>query len=158
VSGAVDIANARLVFKNGCVANVTASRVSAKRMRKIRIFSRDGYLSLDYGAFKALLIRPTEEVRSGRLDPREIPPEAQKDPLPYFLTHVVRAEEIPFDEHEPLKRELEEFVQAVGEGRDPAVSGEQGLAAMEIAAAVKASLESHLEAIRRDGMILGDAP
>ncbi|MHC4599881.1 MAG: Gfo/Idh/MocA family protein, partial [Planctomycetota bacterium] len=92
VSGAVDIANARLVFKNGCVANVTASRVSAKRMRKIRIFSRDGYLSLDYGAFKALLIRPTEAVRSGRLDPREIPPEAQKDPLPYFMTHVVRVE------------------------------------------------------------------
>jgi predicted dehydrogenase len=158
VSGSVDIANARLVFKNGCVANVTASRVSAKRLRKIRIFSKEGYLSLDSGEFRALLIQPTEAVRSGRIDPMEIPEEAKKDPLPYFLQNIVQVREIPFDEHEPLKRELEEFTRAVREGSRPAVSGEEGRAAMEIAAAIKASLESHLERVRSEGMILGDAP
>jgi len=158
ISGSVDIANARLVFQNGCVANVTASRVSAKRLRKIRVFSREGYLSLDSGEFRALLIQPSEDVRAGRIDPTKIPEEAKADPLPYFLQHLVRVQEIPFDEHEPLKRELEEFVRAVLGGAMPPVSGEEGRAAMEVAAAVRASLDAHLKKVQGDGMILGDAP
>ncbi|MHC5036295.1 MAG: Gfo/Idh/MocA family oxidoreductase [Planctomycetota bacterium] len=158
VSPAVDIANARFVFRNGCVANVTASRVSAKRLRKIRIFSKEGYLSLDYGELRALLIQPTEAVRDGRINPMEIPEEAKGDPLPYFLTHLVQVQEIPFGEHEPLKRELEAFVHCVREGEVPQVSGEEGRTAMEIAEEVKASMRAHLERVRREGMILGDAP
>jgi predicted dehydrogenase len=156
VSGSEDIANARFVFRNGCVANVTASRVSAKRMRKIRVFSREGYLSLDYGELRALLFRPTEAVLRGEIDPLQIPEEAKGDPLPYFLTHLVRVEEIPFDEHEPLKQELQSFLDAVREGRDPAVPGEAGRAAMEIAESVKASMKAHLDRVRGQGMILGD--
>lgn len=156
ISPSVDIANARFVFANGCVANVTASRVSAKRMRKIRIFSREGYLSLDYGELRALLFRPTEDVLAGRVDPMQIPEEMKADPLPYFLTKLVRVEEIPFDEHEPLKKELESFVESVREGRPPRVPGEEARAAMEIAAQVKASMGAHWDVVRRSGMISAD--
>ena len=55
--------------------SITASRMSAKRMRKIRVFSREGYVSLDYGDKRALLFRPSEAVRRGQVDPRRMPPE-----------------------------------------------------------------------------------
>jgi predicted dehydrogenase len=158
LSGSFDIVNARLVFGNGCVANVTASRVSAKRMRKIRIFSREGYVSLDYGDRRALLFRPSEAIRDGRVDPARMPEEAKRDPLQYFLEHLVRVEEIPFDEHEPLKKEIEEFVDCVRRRRPPVVPGEDGRAAMEMAAAVRAAAEAHLKAVRGRGMVLGEGP
>jgi len=158
ISGSEDIANARFTFANGCVANVTASRVSAKRMRKIRVFSREGYLSLDYGELRALLFQPTEDVLHGRVNPLEIPDEAKADPLPYFLTHLVNVKEIPFNEHEPLKGELEAFVASIRDGRTPPVSGEEGRAAIEIAEAVKLAMREHMDRVRSRGMILEDTP
>ncbi|MCU0722274.1 MAG: Gfo/Idh/MocA family oxidoreductase [Planctomycetes bacterium] len=158
LSGSFDIVNARLEFENGCVANVTASRVSAKRMRKIRVFSREGYLSLDYGDRRALLFRPSEAVREGRVNPSRMPEAAQRDPLQYFLENLVQVEEISFSEHEPLKKEIEEFVDCVRAGRAPAVPGEDGKAAMELAEAVRGAAEAHLRSVRGRGMILGEKP
>ena len=102
-----DIANARLRFENGCVANVTASRISPERMRKIRVFQDDGYLSLDYQ-------EQTGEVfwKEG-LEIRRAKVEVEKD--------------------EPLKLELAAFVESVREGKTPAVTGKQGADALAIA-------------------------
>ncbi|MDA7882204.1 Gfo/Idh/MocA family oxidoreductase [Akkermansiaceae bacterium] len=102
-----DIANARLRFENGCVANVTASRISPERLRKIRVFQDDGYLSLDYQEQAGEMYWKEE----GQI--RKAPVEVEKD--------------------EPLKLELSAFVESVRDGKTPAVTGQQGTDALAIA-------------------------
>ena len=102
-----DIANARIRFANGCVANVTASRISPERMRKIRVFQSDCYLSLDYQQQSAEMYR----MGSGGIEKVEV--NVEKD--------------------EPLKRELASFVECARAGSVPEVSGQQGAAALDLA-------------------------
>ena len=124
ISAQADIANARLQFASGCVANVTASRVSPERMRKIRIFQRDTYISLDYA---------TQEITCYHRVPP--PPGASAG----LLTQIVR-DDVPIDKAEPLQRELEDFVACVRGRRRPRVSGEEGLQALRVAAQILAKL------------------
>jgi predicted dehydrogenase len=150
----VDIANARLVYASGCVANVTASRVSAKQMRKIRVFSKDAYVSLDYGERRALIFRKSQKVKSGEIRVSDLAGQKIPNPLEFFLTNIIEVEEVSFDEHEPLKKEVESFLSCVrGEG-PPAVSGEAGLRAMEEAEQVKSAIRSHLSMISGKGKAL----
>jgi predicted dehydrogenase len=102
-----DIANARLVFENGCVANVTASRVSQERIRKIRVFQTDTYVSLDYMKQAGMLYRRTD----GRIE----------------------AMPVPIEKVEPLAAELASFVDCVRYRRAPVVTGEHGFDALELA-------------------------
>jgi len=102
-----DIANARLRFKSGCVANVTASRISPEKMRKLRVFQEDTYLSLDY------------QNQSGELYRRE-------------GMEIVR-EEVAVEKDEPLKLELRAFVDCASGGGRPKVSGYEGMAALDVA-------------------------
>jgi len=113
-SGGLDIANARIRFANGCVANTTASRVSLKTERKLRIFQDDAYLSLDLQQ-KILTV-----VRKG-----DAPPEGE---LPQ-----VRIDEQSFEQGDALKTEIEAFLECVKQGKSPLVSGEDGLRALETA-------------------------
>ena len=107
-----DIANARLKFASGCIANITASRISRDRIRKIRIFQRDAYLSVDYAA---------QEVERWRLV-------KNNGAMP-----AIDGGKLDVAREEPLKRELADFVAAVREKRRPAVTGEDGLRAIELA-------------------------
>lgn len=102
-----DIANARLRFENGCVANVTASRISPEKMRKIRVFQEDGYLSLDY--------------------------QEQKGKMFWIESGGIRQAEVEINPAEPLMAELTAFVEAVREQEEPTVTGQQGAAALEVA-------------------------
>jgi predicted dehydrogenase len=108
----VDIANARLRFANGCIANLTASRISREQVRKIRFFEREKYLSIDSAA---------REVEMYQLVP-------QPGGMP-----SIGGGKLPVPADEPLKGELEDFVGAVRDRRPPAVSGEQGRAALALA-------------------------
>ena len=108
----IDIANARLRFRNGCIANLTASRISREAVRKIRFFQRDAYVSIDTGA------RDVEMWN--------VVPQAGGAPKIGGGKLTVAADE-------PLKGELEDFVAAVREKRAPAVSGEEGRAALALA-------------------------
>jgi predicted dehydrogenase len=108
----VDIANARVRFKNGCIANLTASRISRDQIRKIRFFQRERYVSIDSAA---------REVEMYQLAP-------QPAGLP-----KIDGGKLTVAGDEPLKCELEDFVAAVREKRAPAVSGEQGRAALALA-------------------------
>ena len=108
----VDIANARLRFANGCIANLTASRISRDSVRKIRFFQRDAYVSIDTAARDVEMWSVVPQVDG--------PPKISGGKL------TVAADE-------PLKRELEDFLAAVREGRAPAVSGEEGRAALALA-------------------------
>jgi predicted dehydrogenase len=108
----VDIANARLKFANGCIANLTASRISRDQVRKIRFFQRNTYLSIDYKA---------QEVEAWRLV-------AQPAGLPR-----IDGGKLDVQRDEPLKRELADFIGAVRERRAPGVTGAQGRAALVLA-------------------------
>ena len=108
----VDIANARVRFKNGCIANLTASRISKEQIRKIRFFQRERYVSIDTAA---------REVEMFQLVPQP------------GGTPKIGGGKQPVPGDEPLKSELEDFVAAVREKRAPAVPGEQGRAALALA-------------------------
>lgn len=132
----VDIANARLGFDTGAVANITASRVSRDRFRKLRIFQRSGYLSLDLAQGRGEFYRLRGDLDLAALTsaPRQ---------LEDFMEHV--ALEAP--EGEPLRLELESFVAAV-QGRQPVlVSGEDGRAALALALRIMRAIEASLPAL-----------
>jgi len=124
ISDQVDIANARLQFASGCIANVTASRVSVERLRKIRIFQRETYLALDYAAQEISCYR--------RLLPLQGAPAGE-------LPRIVR-EEVAVDKAEPLRLELESFLTAVRTRSRPVVSGEEALEALRVAAQILAKI------------------
>ena len=102
-----DIANARIRFENGCVANITSSRISPEQMRKIRVFQENVYLSLDY------------QNQSGEM---------------YRRTAAgLERDDVEIEREEPLKRELAAFIECAATGRAPKVSGFQAAAALELA-------------------------
>lgn len=118
----IDIANVRLRFANGCIANLTASRISRDRVRKIRFFQPAGYLSIDYAA---------QKVETWRLVKGE-------GPMP-----TIDGGELPVVNEEPLKRELADFLDAVASRRPPLVDGAQGRHALELATRIVEKMASH---------------
>ena len=133
----VDIANARLVFESGAVANITASRVSRDRTRKIRLFQRNGYLSLDLAAGDGVFYRLRGDVDL-----------AQLASAPLALEAFVEAVPLQAPDGEPLRLEFLSFVEAV-RGRSPVVvSGRDGRDALEIALRIVGEIERTLPALR----------
>jgi predicted dehydrogenase len=120
LTGRVDIANARLRFANGCIANLTASRISRDRVRKIRFFQPSVYLSIDYAAQKVEVYRL--EKGSG--------------PMP-----SIQGGDLDVANEEPLKRELADFVDAVVSRRAPAVTGQEGRRALAVAQQITDRIE-----------------
>jgi predicted dehydrogenase len=132
----VDIANARIAFDSGAVANITASRVSRDRMRKLRIFQQSGYMSLDLAAGSGEFYR----LRSG-IDLAEL----VKAPL--ALEAFVERVPLEAPDGEPLRLEFESFVGAI-QGRQPVIaSGEAGRAALAVAIRIVREIERTLPAL-----------
>ena len=128
VSNNIDIANARIEFENGAVANVTASRISQKRMRKMRIFQRDNYIALDFitGVSEVYRLIPTDEkLETDFISFGEIGVGDMKKQVVY--------EQPEIKEINALKYELELFVNAILNDEKPLVSGEDGLRALRVA-------------------------
>jgi len=146
-----DMASARIVFENGCVSYLRASRISNKRLRKIRVFQPDSYISLNYAEHTAQIFRRKKSLSQAELlELRNRYPsleEAQK----YLFQNLLEIKEVPIKEEEPLRMELRSFVQAVMEGREPEVSGELGLRAMRLASRILESIRRNQES--RDGAL-----
>ena len=138
-----DVANARIEFEDGSVANVTASRASYTAVRKMRIWGAEGYASLDFATKQATLIRPSEQLRRGRIDLEGVDlsqPAAIKD---HLFGKILRTDHVQCESPEPLALELQEFVTAArGEVR-PRVGGEEALRAIRLADQILRSLETH---------------
>ena len=117
LSASEDIANARLSFENGCIANMTASRISFEKMRKIRIFQSNAYISLDYQNQEGMIYR-TEGSR------------------------IVR-ERMPLEKDEPLKLEIKSFLECVRASRKPVVPGEHGRHALRVASEITRLLQEN---------------
>ncbi|CAN5374047.1 Gfo/Idh/MocA family oxidoreductase [soil metagenome] len=129
----IDIANARLTFESGAVANITASRVSRERMRKIRFFQRSGYISLDLAAGTGEFLRLRDGVRIGELEAGTV-----------GIEQIVERVELQGDGKEPLRRELEAFVGAV-RGENPlVVTGREGRQALAVALEIVKRIEHHV--------------
>ncbi|HMJ05887.1 MAG TPA: Gfo/Idh/MocA family oxidoreductase [Chthoniobacterales bacterium] len=113
-----DIANARLRFEDGCVANITSSRISPERMRKIRVFQEDAYLSLDY------------QNQTGEIYRRSLA--------------GISKEEVAIEPGEPLKHQLASFIECASTGNAPRVSGFQATAALELAIEITKRITTQL--------------
>ena len=142
-----DIANARLVFDSGAVANITSSRVSRERMRKVRIFQPSGYMSLDLAAGTGEFFR----MRSG-LDLGELTRAAAASRAPLSLESFVERIPLEAPDGEPLRLEFEGFLAAL-EGRQPVVvSGEDGREALAVALRIVSEIERGLPALAGRGI------
>ena len=136
----VDIANARLTFASGAVANITSSRVSRERMRKVRIFQRSGYLSLDLGAGGGEFYRMREDLDLAEL---------AKAPL--ALEAFVERVPLEAPEGEPLRLEFDSFVAAVLNGGPVVVTGEDGREALAVALRIVREIERTMPALAGAG-------
>lgn len=139
-----DIANARLTFLNGCVANLTASRLAIKSERKMRIFSEQAYLSVDYGRKVGLVVKKSENLdliqMARKMNAKNMSELAGK--LDY--TELIKIEQLEVsDDVEPLRKQAEAFYNCVANGADPVVPATAGLAAIRCAAAITESIKSH---------------
>lgn len=150
ISAHEDIANARIVFESGCVANLTASRVSLKSLRKIRIFAPDCYLSIDTQRGEAVLYRKGRGFDEVAEKLKDAPASRLLLEMPKLVYgDLVKTEKLKLKGAEPLQLELQSFVDAVREGRVPDVPGEDGVRAVRVAAAVVAEAKkSHDEVAR----------
>ena len=115
LSSNIDIANARIAFASGCVANVTASRVSTNKMRRLRVFQRDRYVSIDFQSRQAVVSRRSQDTGA---------------------RPTIDVESYQAGDEEPLRLELEAFIHAVTTGSRPVVPGEDGEAALNLATRV----------------------
>lgn len=136
VSDTIDIANARIEFENGAVANVTASRISQKKMRKMRMFQRDAYISLDFitGLSEVYrLVEPANMPNNSFINFGEMGVGEKKKFVVY--------EQPELREVNALKLELQFFVDAVKNGEQPIVSGKDGLKALHVAETIIKKIE-----------------
>jgi len=117
ISGHVDIANARLEFTNGCVANVTASRISTKNERKIRLFQKDAYVSVDFANHEITVIQRDGKAQNG-------------------LIPGMGIKQYSFSKGDALEEELKSFVKAINRGEPPEVTGQMGRDALKIALSI----------------------
>ena len=119
LSRRVDLANARLKFASGCIVNLTASRISRDRVRKVRFFERDAYVGVDYGE---------QEVEAYRI----VPGSGERP--------AIGGGAVPVEKGESLGRELRDFVDAIREGRPPLVTGQDGYRALVLATRVATAI------------------
>jgi predicted dehydrogenase len=138
-----DICNARIVFENGCIANITASRLALKTERKVRVFSRQAYLSVDYLKKTGMIIKADPNINVVKWI------QEHKDAGDFNLTTVnwpdlLHIEHLAIDDKEPVRLQQESFLGAVADKHlRPEVSAEEGLAALQCAQKILASIKKH---------------
>jgi predicted dehydrogenase len=141
MSQAEDIADARIWFENGALADLKTSRVSFKRMRKIRFFQSDAYLSIDYNDRKIWVYR-----KKGKgFDASSIDPHSVEDPLKLIMDKYLTVEELSMgEESDALTMELSSFLDACRGYHPPAVTGEHGLRAVKVARIIQSQIHQYL--------------
>ena len=137
VSPYLDIANARIEFENGCIANVTASRVSREKMRKIRIFQPTAYFSIDYVSQRITVLSKDGKGRSKLISPG------------------IFTEDIKVTKNDPLKLQIQSFVQRVRDRKKPLVSGLDGKKALEVALRITDQIQRNIERKNTLGGLMG---
>ena len=143
-----DMCDARLRFAGGALADVRASRVSMKKMRKIRLFQRDGYVSIDYGQNSISIFRQSEAYRRGDIDLSRIDPKLLEDPFSFVFGQVLDVQEHAIQgpgKVDALREELKSFLEACRGEHPPVVGGEEGLRAVRLAHRIQGEVQVSLE-------------
>ena len=150
IGSAEDIANVRIRFQSGCVANITASRCALKTLRKIRIFGPEGYVGLDFGKKYAMLVRKSADFDTTRfvLEGRDLTDLSNVSDRVRF-EDLLDVTEINLDECEPLLAEIDSFANCILNGTSPVVSGAEGRRAIEAAERVLASMKANPWSVAR---------
>ncbi|PWU19500.1 MAG: oxidoreductase [Verrucomicrobia bacterium] len=152
LSKSEDIANARLRFQNGCIANLTVSRVSPERMRKIRVFSggpEPSYISLDYRAQAGFIYRIARDGEEESSLLKKLLRGKDSTIVSQFAGKRVVREPVPLAKEEPLKLELEHFIECVAARRTPMVSGESAKRALDLAFEITEQIKPLIDANKR---------
>lgn len=145
LSPSEDIANARLRFANGCVANLTASRVSPERLRKIRVFSAGplpSYISLDYRAQEGYIYRIAREGEEESSLLRKLLKAKDSAIVSEFGGKRIVREPVPIRKEEPLRLELQHFIESIRDRQTPRVSGESARQALDVALEITRQVRS----------------
>lgn len=138
-----DICNARIVFENGCIANITASRLALKTERKVRVFSRQAYLSMDYLKKTGIIIKADPNINIVKLI-NEKKASGNFDLATMNWPELLQVEQLEIDDKEPVRLQQEAFLRAVADRQHmPEVSAEEGLAALQCAEKILASVEEN---------------
>jgi predicted dehydrogenase len=136
-----DLASVRLVFENGARASVTASRASLTPMRRMRLFSSEGYVSLDFQQNYGLMVTKGPEFDRGREALRELDPASLAQQSDWVTEEVLRVTELELEgEQRPLQAELDSFLRSVRDGCEVEVSGADGRRALELADRIAADI------------------
>lgn len=150
--GHEDMVNARLRFADGCLAHLTASRMSPNPKRKLRIWAPEGYAGIDFVKRSLTLVQPSDELRKGEFDPDGYDDPARRRQLQdQVFTRYLQTVDLDCDRGDQLTRELEDFLRCVRTGARPRVSGEAGRDAVELATRVLDSVHQHRWENRTDG-------
>lgn len=138
ITDKIDIANARLKFENGCVANVTASRISQSKMRKMRIFQRSAYISVDFiqNSSEIFQIKNTDDVEKSLLE------------IPLDDNRKIVYEKASVESINPIKEELNSFINSIVNDTTPIVTLKDGVTALKVAADILNSVEKSLRDLK----------
>jgi predicted dehydrogenase len=143
IDGGEDICNARIAFENGCVANITASRLALKTERRVRVFTRQGYLNVDYLKKTGIIIKaaPNSNVVEWIKEQRQ---RGDFNPASVNWPDLLHIEQLEIDDKEPVRLEQEAFLRAVKDRAfTPEVSAEEGLAALRCAQKILHAMRKH---------------
>ncbi len=146
-----DMADARLVFENGCVATLRASRASYTAERRMRVFSRRGLADIDFAAGTVEIVRPSETVLRHDLDVAKLDPQQSAQLKDCLLQEHLPKQVLKPPSGNPIQQELTEFVTSVRDGIPPRVSGEHGRQAVLVAERILAKIADHAWDGTRDG-------
>jgi len=143
LGGHEDVANARLEFECGAVANLSASRVSHATARSMNVWSHRGFAGIDFAARTATLVKPSQTLRNRRFDVDLLSPEQLEHSKQHFTAEHLPVERLTFEAADALAAETEDFVQSILTPRRPRVDGAAGRDALAVAALILARIATH---------------
>ncbi|MHB1037746.1 MAG: Gfo/Idh/MocA family protein [Pirellulales bacterium] len=147
-----DIANARLVFENGCVATLSASRVSFQAARRMQIFSRQAFAAIDFATRNATLVRPSQRLASRQIDVDLLTSDEKTRLKDHLFEDLLPLERVQAEPCDAITAELNDFAESIRTGRAPEVTGVQARDAVAVAEAILAKIETHSWDGKTDGL------
>jgi predicted dehydrogenase len=143
LGGREDVANARITFDCGCVAALSASRVSYENVRRMHLWSLEGFASVDFAARTTALIRPSPTLKNREFDVDQLSPEKIEHCRRHFAEEHLPRQELGFEAVDAIALEQQDFVEAIRTGREPRVSGEVGRDAVALAEEILDRIQTH---------------
>lgn len=138
-----DMAQARLVFDNGCVAQLTASRCSFQAQRTMQLFSWRGYVGIDFGSHDVRMVRPSDVLLNRQFDVSTLAAPEKERLREHLFRDLLPMEQLVVEQRNAIQDELHDFVAAIQQSRPPRVTGQQACQAIEIAERVLAQVAAH---------------